>query len=332
MAKYSNTQGINLPMAVWLARDEYEHDDRTNVISVTTLLKSTRQIILGMRASATLSEQETPVDISTRLASRIGTSIHNSVEQAWTENGKQALLDLGYPQKAVDCVLINPEIHEVNESSICMYLEKRSEKQVGNWVISGQFDIVFDGQVQDVKSTGTFAFTTGSNDDKYTKQGSLYRWLNPDLITKDTLAINFVFKDWNKNLSMSDPRYPKLPVLQQQFPLISLAQTQIFVEDKVNAIEYYMDKDEAELPACTNDDTWRRDPVYKYYSKPDAKRSSKNFDTQAEAYTHMGNMSAKNPTGRVEEVMSSPTGCMYCAGFKLCSQAKAYVASGELKI
>lgn len=331
MSKFTNHQGINLPMAVWLARDEYEHDDRTNVISVTSLLKSVRQIILGQRVAA-MDASASSVDVSTRLASRIGTSIHNSVEAAWVDNHRQGLLDLGYPERAVDNVLVNPEPEEITEDSICVYLEKRSEKQVGDYIISGQFDIVFDGQVQDIKSTGTFAFTTGSNDEKYIKQGSLYRWLNPELITKDTLAINFIFKDWNKNLARNDPSYPKLPVVQQTFPLISLAQAQIFVEDKIAEIDRYKDSPEEELPFCTNEETWRRDPVYKYYAKPDAKRSSKNFATSAEAHTHKGNLIVKNPQGRVEEVLSAPTGCLYCAGFNLCSQAKAYVASGELII
>ena len=324
-AKYTNVNNISLPMAVWLARDEYQHDSRTNVISVTSLLKSTRQLVLGMRV--TPSETTPLIDISNNLASRIGTSLHNSIEDSWTENHNQALTDLGYPKRAIDRVLINPEPEELTEDSIPLYFEKRTEKQVGNWIISGQFDLIYDHQVQDVKSTSVFTYVNRTNDLKYSQQGSLYRWLNPDLIKKDDMAIQFIFKDWNKNMVSNDPRYPKMPVLEHTVPLMPITQTELFVLGKIADIEKYMYADEADLPYCTDEDLWRRDTSYKYYSKPDSKRASKVFDNPGDANMHLANKGK----GEVREIKSQPTACLYCSAATECSQFKGFVANGEFK-
>lgn len=312
-------------MAVWLARDEYQHDSRTNVISVTSLLKSTRQIVLGTRAVP--SESILLEDISNRLASRIGTSLHNSIELSWTENYKQALLDLGYPKGAVKRVLINPEPDDIDEDSIPLYFEKRTEKQVGNWIISGQFDLIYDHQVQDIKSTSVFTYINRTNDLKYSQQGSLYRWLNPDLIKKDSMAVQFIFKDWNKNMVQNDQRYPKLPVLEHTVPLMTIAQTDVFVLNKLMEIDKYLQMPESELPYCTDEDLWRRETQYKYYSKPDAKRASKNFDNAGDANMHL----AAKGVGEIREIKPKPTACLYCPAAANCSQYKEFVLNGEFK-
>jgi hypothetical protein len=46
---YKNESDIPIIMAVWLAHDEYDYVDDPNYISATTLLDSTRKIILSGR-------------------------------------------------------------------------------------------------------------------------------------------------------------------------------------------------------------------------------------------------------------------------------------------
>jgi hypothetical protein len=313
-------------MAVWLARDEYSHDSRSNIISVTSLLKSTRQFVLSKRAA---NNGEIKVeDISGRLASRIGTSIHNSIEAAWTENHVQALTDLGYPNGAIRRVRINPEPSELEEGVIPLYFEKRSEKECKGWIVSGQFDLIYDGQVQDIKSTSVFTYINKTNDLKYSQQGSLYRWLNPSLITQDDMAIQFIFKDWSPNMAMSTPNYPPLPVLEYRVPLLSLSQSDAFVNAKLTEINRCMSLPESELPLCSDEDLWRRDPQFKYYAKSDAKRSTKNFTNLAEANSFL----ASKGCGEVREVKSEPTACRYCPVLDRCSQGQNFINSGELKL
>lgn len=324
--KYSNHHGISLPLAVWLARDEYEYDDRTNVISATSLLKSVRQIVLSSRIQPTEGNIE---DISTRLASRIGTALHNSVEHAWTESYGAALSDLGYPQHAIDRVAINPTAPQAGD--IPVYFEQRSEKQVGKWIVSGQFDIVFDGAVNDVKSTSVYTWINNTNDDKYKKQLSIYRWLNPEIITKPHGAIQFIFKDWNKNMAHGkDKKYPKLPVMEYKLQLDEPQVTEMWVNEKLNQIDKYLQAPESELPLCTPDDLWQSEPVYKYYANPSAKRATKVFNNLGEARRFL--MVDKKGKGEVREIRGEPTACRFCPAAGICSQFKRFVQNGDLKV
>lgn len=76
--KYTNSSGIPLSVGVWLATDTYQYppDDGKKYISATTLLKSTRQIILSNRIP---KGAEATVDIASKVASRYGTAIHDSM-------------------------------------------------------------------------------------------------------------------------------------------------------------------------------------------------------------------------------------------------------------
>ena len=51
MTQFSNNSNITLSMAVWLATDDYDHNDK--VISVTTLLKPIKQTVLAARVDLT---------------------------------------------------------------------------------------------------------------------------------------------------------------------------------------------------------------------------------------------------------------------------------------
>lgn len=105
--------------------------------------------------------------------------------------------DLGYPESVIERVIINPEPEELQSNSIPVYLEQRVEKKLGPFTISGQFDLVLDGELNDYKSTGVYGFMNGSNDEKYRIQGSIYRWLNPQIITSDCMCIQYIFTDWS---------------------------------------------------------------------------------------------------------------------------------------
>ena len=70
--KITNEQDIALPMAIWLLNDEYDYIDNPNYISVTTLMKPIKQIVLAQRVPAEKKE----FDIADLIASRMGTALH----------------------------------------------------------------------------------------------------------------------------------------------------------------------------------------------------------------------------------------------------------------
>lgn len=330
MAKYVNTSGIPLSLAVFLATDNYDYNDDPNTVSVTTLLKPLRQVILAAR----VPPGEGLPDLGQLMQSRMGNAIHDAIERAWKDNYRTAMTDIGLPSRVIDRIKINPDAEMIKiwaatgVDVIPVYLEQRASKKVGKWTVTGKYDFVGEGQVEDFKSTSTFTMQSGNSDDKYPLQGSMYRWLNPDIITSDHMAINWIFTDWSKLRAMQDPTYPQQRWMRKLFPLMTVAATQAFVERKLALIEQYWDADEADIPECSDEELWRSAPVHKYYkSGVVSARSTKNFDTLAEAMQRHQEDGGK---GLVKTVPGQVKACSYCPAFAACSQKDRLVASGDL--
>lgn len=322
MNQYANASAVPLSLGVFLATDNYDHDEAT--ISATSLIKPIRQIVLGARVPA----DGAVVDLVQMVASRMGTAIHDAIERSWKDNHVTAMRALGYPQKVIDRVRINPALAEVTDEIIPIYLEQREQKQVGKFIVSGKFDFIGDGRLEDFKTTSTYTVMKGSNDEKYILQGSIYRWLNPLKVTKDEMAIQFIFTDWSKAKAMQDPKYPQNRIQQKLLPLKSILETDAFIKRKLEQVERLWDAPEEDIPLCSAEDLWRSEPVFKYYKNPQStKRSTKNFDTYHDAQVRRqedGNV------GVVIEVPGQVTACKYCSAFAACSQKDALIASGDL--
>ena len=322
--KYSNTSAVPLSLAVFLASDFYDHDHDPNTISATSLIKPLRQIVL----SARVPEDMTPVDLVNLVPSRMGSAIHDAIERSWKDNYQIALDHLGYPKKVIEKIRINPKPEELQDGQIPIYLEQRAYKQVGKFLISGKYDFIGDGRVEDFKSTSAYTAINNTNDEKYIWQGSIYRWLNPKIITKDEMAIQFIFTDWSKAKAMQDPKYPQQRIQQRLLPLKSFQETDAFVNRKLNQIEQYWDAKEEDLPLCTDADLWRSEPVFKYYKNPEKRaRSTKNFDNLHDAQLRL---IEDGSVGVVVEQPGQVTACKYCPAFAVCSQKDALIASGDL--
>lgn len=324
MPYYTNTSAVPLSLAVFLANDTYDHNDDVHTISATTLIKPLRQIILSARVPA----EEAAIELIQLVQSRMGTAIHDGIEHAWTGNHAEALKLLGYPDKVIQKVLINPKPEELYEGCIPIYLEQRLTKKVGKWTVTGKFDFVGDGRLEDFKSTSTFAAINNTNDEKHMMQGSLYRWLAPHLITQDDMAIQFIFTDWSKAKAAADPKYPQQRIQQRIHRLKSAAEIDAFVRAKLAAIERYWDAPEEDIPLCTDADLWRTEPVFKYYKNPTKQtRSTRNFDNKQEA---MQRLYDDGNVGVVKETPGQATACRYCSAFSVCRQKDALIASGDL--
>lgn len=315
--KYTNNHNIPLPLAVFLATDSYDYVP--NTISTTSLLKPIRQLVLANR----LASEEHIVDISDMVSSRMGTAIHTAIEQAWL-NPTQAMKALGYDDETIQRIKINPS--ETNKNDIPVYMEIRSFKEIDGYTISGKFDFVADGKVQDFKSTSVYTYLNQNKADDYIKQGSIYRWLNQDKITKDEMIIHYIFTDWNKAESLRNPAYPQARVISQKYPLLSLKDTEAFIKSKLSAFTQYKDVPEKDIPLCTDKELWRKESVWKYYSKPDAVRATKVFDNAVQAHVHLNDKGS----GIVKEIKGTVSACKYCPAFLICSQKDDLIATGDL--
>lgn len=313
-------------MAVFLASDNYDYHEDKHYISATSLIKPLRQLILASR----VPEGSNQVDLANMVASRMGAAIHDGIERAWVNNYRKAMEVLGYPSKIINKIRINPKPEELKEDSIPIYLEQRAYKQVGKWTIGGKFDFVGDGRVEDFKSTSVYTAINNTKDNDYSLQGSIYRWLNPTLVTKDEMAIQFIFTDWSAAKAKADPAYPQSRIQQRILKLKSVNEIDAFIQRKLRLIEQYWDAPESDIPECSDDDLWRSEPIWKYYKNPaKMSRSTKNFENKQDAYIRL---SQEGNVGTVVEVPGQVTACKYCSGFGLCTQKDRLIVAGELLI
>lgn len=320
--KYTNRLNLPLSIAVWLSQDNYDYNYDPKVISATTLLKPVRQIILNSK----ITEQD--VDVSALVASRMGSSIHDSIEKAWTEPHK-ALESLGMPFGMIGKVKVNPKPDDLLEDDISVYMELRGNRKLGEYSVSGKFDFCMDGVLEDFKSTSTRSYTSQSNADKYIMQGSIYRWIFPDIIKEDYMIIDYIFTDWSAIKAAQDKEYPQTRVLAQHYKLKSIPETEAFIRDKINQVVRYQQSNQDEIPLCSEEDLWTTETVYKYFKNPNASRSTKNFSNFYEAQQRFVQ---DGSIGLVKTVPGEVRACRYCAASSICNQAKQLKDEGRLVI
>jgi hypothetical protein len=329
--RISNAHDISLLLAVWLVDDNYDYAAGAKFdkpyISVTTLMRPLKQIILGRRNDADRKE-----DVEDYIARALGNSIHDSVEKAWKKNYARNLKLLDYPQSVIDLVRINPTDEErlAMPDMIPVYLEQRGYREFGGFVIGGKFDAVADGHVEDNKSTSAFGWVYGTRDDENIQQGSLYRWIDDarpiKWITEDHMRVNYIFTDWQKSSARQNPAYPQRRVAHKDLPLLSLADTELMVRAKLHAIRTNQDKPESQLAPCTDEELWRSNAQYRYYADP-AKatdpnaKSTKNFDSLADANAFLAERGGK---GIVITKPGEVKRCPYCPAYEICEQRKSY--------
>jgi hypothetical protein len=326
MVKYTNNHGISLPIAVWLLHDEYDHIDLPNYISATSLMAPTKQFILARR----IPMEDREYDVSDFIASSLGTAIHDSIEKAWLKAGARIMKMLGYPDAICEKIAVNPDPEwlKLNPGYFPVYVEQRGYREitVGNitYTIGGKFDLVIDGRLFDNKSTSVYSWLLGSKDEQYSQQGSIYKWIHEDKIIDDYIYIQFIFTDWKKVDAIAKPdTYPQLRVMEHPVPLMDMDSTEAFIRSKLELLTRYKDKAEEDIPDCTDEELWRSEPQFKYYSDPTKTngRSTKNFDNLADANRFMAEKGGK---GIVITKPGTVKRCAYCPAESICQQRKRY--------
>ena len=226
----------------------------------------------------------------------------------------------GVPEEVIQQVVINPETVEPDQ--IPIYVEQRIKTPYRGYNIRGKFDLVIDGVLQDTKTTSVYSYMLGSKDEDYALQGSLYRWLNQEKITADYMQIQFCFTDWQKSLVGTRENYPPSRTQEHTIGLLSIAETEAWINAKLDELEKFSDAPEEQIPMCSDKDLWRSPAVYKYFSDPmkTTGRSTKNFKSLAEA----NQLKTKKGRGVVLTVPGTVKACGYCPAFDICTQKDGY--------
>lgn len=312
--QYTNDHKINIAFLPWLLKDDYDFIPAAKTISVTTLLRPIRQIVLSQRIT------NTSTDVSDLIASRLGSTIHESIEQAWLSGAYKKLHLLGYNKDILDRVVINPEPSKVNISDIPVYIEQRTTKKLAGWTVSGKFDVIFDGVLSDIKTTSTYAYLTDSKDEDYQIQLSSYYWLNQNKITSSIAQLCMLFTDWQRYKVKQNPDYPKHRLATKEIKLMSPNHIEAWLTERIKLLEQELEKDEP--MECTEKDLWLPKPVFAYYSNPlKMDRATKLFDSVNEANLYC----AEKGKGIVIPKPREPRRCHFCDAFDICSQRKRMI-------
>jgi hypothetical protein len=353
---FTNTTNVPFPLACFLSYSDYDFIPDDTSISATTLLKPLRAIIL---------QQQNPdihyeADLIDMAASTMGSALHMWMEQALhNKYARQKAVEAMGMQLPPDPIVVNPANEAAIDGKIPVYCELRNTKKIGKWTISGKLDVVVDGKISDLKSTSAWAYVFGQPEldiatslmttypmpmtvvdimrlqlkcpkiSKYILQLSIYRWLNPKIITDGVGSILYWFTDWSASNAKQKSDYPQQRCLSINVPLIDSESIEKFLLAKLQAFEYFQDKEQTEIPLCSSADLWQTDAKYKYYRKPTNKRATKVFTDRSEAEHRMA---IDGGTGWIETVEGVAKACNYCAVHDICTQAKELQIAGLLAI
>ena len=356
----SNKNNISISVALMLVTDDYNYDPRPNSISATGLLQPLRPIALRKIHS---KELVTEIDVADLVASSTGTAVHDRLESSWINKNKlkRGLRKLGYGKAKLP--LVNPteeELLENNNKVPVVWVEQQSEMPIEingeEFIVTGKFDIVLEGKLEDLKNTIAFKATKALGEiDKfenivenvdltdisnmlrlqetcptifdYAFQGSVYKMLNPDKITADFMTIQFILKDW-KAWETHREFYPPSNVLGLDMTLFSTEAVKTFIKYKINRLMGIIES--GSLPLCTDIELWRKPPQFKLYKDPSSKRALPKctFENQALAEETMVTKRAKMPQIEMRVIASEPKRCNYCNVTSVCEQYKKFVEDG----
>ncbi len=324
--KLTNKHNLSLSLAILFSHSDYDgpsKDDDPKTISATSILKPLRAIVIGLQNPNLYSE----ADLVDFIPSVFGSAVHAFAEQAWSkpETISAALDALSIGPETAKVIRINPTNQDKN--TIPIYVEKRTKKELTGWTISGKFDVCINGKLSDYKTCSVWSAIFGSNDIDYRMQGSIYRWLNQDIVTEDEISIEKIFTDWSSSKARSDKQYPQLRAESKNYPLMSIQATEEWLTTKLQMIDRYLPLPQEEIPLCTEEDLWSSDPKWKYYKTEVAKRATKVYTSSSEAQARL----SSEGTGEVIHFPGEVRRCTYCNVSDICTQAADLRSTGRLK-
>ena len=222
--KYTNR--FDLPQSIFdaIARETYDLDrSRDNVISVSALIDTPKIRQLKLRHWNEIED-----DISNTIWMLLGSSIHSVLERAKHED---------------------------------RLIEQRLYQDIDGFTISGKVDLYEKEEkiIQDYKVTSTYGFTKGEGYKKeWEQQLNCYAWLYRKAgFEVNELKIVAILRDWQRRISLTDTRYPNIPLIVVNVPLWSLEKQEKFIRDRLNNHMLSANLDDGDIPECSEEDRWQ---------------------------------------------------------------------------
>lgn len=298
-----------------LAHSDYDGEGRSaKTISASALSKSVRQLTFDI----THPETRPIIRPDQAPAIKLGSGFHYYVEKIFenTEDIADYFVD----------ALATTDSLDISQ-------EQRANKDItlsdgSVWTITGKYDLVINGQLMDWKTTSLYGYKSKDNIQKYINQGSVYKWLNPTIITSSTVSILYLIKDWSyiaylRSITKED-EYPESGIFSEDYPVLSNTATEELIKSKLEGVAEALNT--SVIPLCTDEELWMRTTTtWKFYKDyAPGKRATKNFKTPEEAHSYMAANSARCRKPMVKEVTTKTeaNACYYCKHAFHCEQAE----------
>ena len=233
------TNASNLPLAIERAVSNDPYDSSGSDISTTRLIAPPRIRVLEKRNYDLLEE-----DVSDRIFSLLGQSVHHIIERAKTRK-------------------------ELSEKRLFY----KDEKITNGWTLSGAFDLLNrEGHLTDFKVTSAWQVVHALKDGKpdWENQLNVLDFLcrkNPnELINYKTkikvkrLSVMAILRDWSLFQTMKSDNYPKKQVAMIPIRRWTEEEQDNYVRERIK-IHQNAEK-VSKLPLCTATERWRKEDQF----------------------------------------------------------------------
>lgn len=265
--------------------------------SVTTILNSTRQIILQRRYSNFIED-----DVSNQIWAILGSAFHSLLENSKESNDE---LKEEYLKQELSCL----------------------DKKLVGYYLSGKADLynAKENKIIDFKTTSSFKFIKKDFED-YRLQLLMYAWLFKKIgfeVNKGEIIA--ILRDWQKSKAKFDKNYPQLQVqkVEFQFTKKDFDFIEKYIKNKFLELKKYEKVIDKELPICSMEERWA-DPTKYAVKKKVNKTALKLHETLESAKDHLKKLEEKYPNVyEIEERISIDRKCEgYCNACKFCNYWK----------
>lgn len=202
------------------------------------------------------------------------------------------------------------------------FKEERLEMQISNTTLTGKSDLYSNGVITDYKTCSTWGVRL-KDFDKWKKQIMVYAmlWDSYGFPVKGGVIIP-IMKDHKKREAQMKPNeYPPYPVGKIEFKITKkdIADTRVWVEDKIRELERLENVPDDALPLCTEEERWNRGTKYAVMKKG-RKTAKRVLDTKAEAEKWM----RENGGDYIETRPGEDSKCLnYCQVKEFCRYGRS---------
>jgi len=236
------TNHAKLPETIVRAVENDPYDSQGSDISVTRLIAPPRVRVLEQRHWDELEE-----DVSDKIFTLIGSSVHHIIERAVTDD------DIS---------------------------ERRLFVDIDGWKLSGQFDLLTaSGDLIDFKVTSAWsaleALEKGKSD--WERQLNVLDWLirnndtelrnnNGKELEVKSMYIMAILRDWSKMKVMTSDNYPRKQVVMIPINRWTPEEQDKYVKDRIR-LHQIAEQQGEDLMLCTPEERWRKETTFAVMKK-----------------------------------------------------------------